>query len=215
MYHYFATVILTATVAMAWAHNGVVIKVPKLTSAPTIDGDLSDWEEYGWTDGVWDIERVRQQSFSPWIGIQDSGEEPAGTALTAADISGQYFMAWDEAGIYLGVNAIDNVHDVITKDGNEATWYLKDSCSWFFDVHHDADGWFLFPGDHVFSFVADDSYPAGAHWWRRGENTPIAASEVRALGVRGWRYSLSWLETPGPGEHRVKMKSGNSVNYKC
>lgn len=208
-------VLFTATAVLA--HSGVVIEVPKLASKPRIDGDLSDWERFAWTDGVWDIDRMKRQSPPPQVFLEDSGEEPPGTALTKADLTGQYFMAWDDEGLYLGVRATDNVHDVTSRMGNSATWFLKDGCAWFFDVAHDGDGWFPSPGDHVFAFVADDSYPDGGHWWRLGENSPIVATEVRAglgaFGARGWRYSLSWLEVPGPGLYRVKMGAEKGGGY--
>lgn len=217
MIRYIATAIIwSMTFTAAFAHRGPVIEVPKLASKPKIDGDLSDWQAHAWTNGVWDFERMKKQpefaELVTWARIQDSGEEPPGTALTAADITGEYFMAWDDEGLYLGVRATDNVHDVSGGSPNPAAWWLKDSCSWYFDVPHDGDGLFVESGDHVFSFVADDTYPAGGAWWRLGELPVPTVTEVIANGSRGWRLSRSWLEIPLSAQYRVKIDPG-TANY--
>ena len=39
------------------------ITVPRLVSLPLIDGNISEWKQVAFTDGLWDIYRLRQ---SPW-----------------------------------------------------------------------------------------------------------------------------------------------------
>ena len=197
-----SSIIVIVIFAMAaQSHDGTVIKVPRLNTAPTIDGDLSDWEGQGWSDGVWDSERIKSGSWyaglHDWAKPRDVGGEPAGTAETPQDITGQYFMAWDDAGLYLGVRATDNVHDVSTSREDPSTWYLKDGCAFFFDLPHDGDGAEVYPGDHVFSMVADTSYPEGGSWWRHGENATYTLTDVRVGMSKGWRVSRNWLEVEG------------------
>ena len=39
------------------------VRVPRLASPPRIDADLADWKDRAFTDGVWDLARLRQM---PW-----------------------------------------------------------------------------------------------------------------------------------------------------
>jgi hypothetical protein len=39
---------------------GYPIRVPRLERAPLVDGDLSEWKYRAFTDGLWDILRLRQ-----------------------------------------------------------------------------------------------------------------------------------------------------------
>ena len=147
--------------------------------------------------------------------IFDSGEEPPGTANTRADITGEYFMAWDDNGIYLAVQATDNVHDVTAEVDTPWGWYLKDGCSWFIDVPHDGDGAMTSVGDHVFSFVADDTYPPNSTWWRHGDPSAPEITEVWRGGQRGWSMSPSWLEEPGHWwwQYQVKRNGSGDAGY--
>jgi hypothetical protein len=161
---------LLATSASAHLSSAVTVEAPMLSFKPTIDGDLSDWEDFAWTDGVWDLQRLQQQPyFTACSGIFDSGVEPEGTPMTAADLSGEYFHAWDMDGIYLGVKTTDNVHDTVTSIDDANDWWLKDSCAWYFDVPHDGDGVPYIQGDHVIDFVADDTYPSNGKKWDHGD----------------------------------------------
>ena len=103
------------------AHDGTTVNAPKLKRSVVIDGDLSDLSPQAWF------------AKNPYPeDIFDSGIEPPGTANTTQDITGEYYMAWDDNGIYLAVKAEDNVHDVVAENNTPWGWYLKDGCSWFF-----------------------------------------------------------------------------------
>ena len=58
----------------------LTILIPLLESPARIDGNLGEWKERAFTDGVWDIHRVAQ---SPWYDggkrnrLTDHGMEPA------------------------------------------------------------------------------------------------------------------------------------------
>ena len=201
------------------AHDGTTVNVPKLKRSVVIDGDLSDLSPQAWSSGLWDFKRMHKQAWfakNPWPeDIFDSGIEPPGTANTTQDITGEYYMAWDDNGIYLAVKAEDNVHDVVAENNTPWGWYLKDGCSWFFDVPHDGDGMMTRAGDHVFSFVADDTYPANSTWWRHGETSAPSVNEMVSWGGRGWRMSQSWLEEPGHWrwQYEVKMNEGSNPGY--
>ena len=215
----FTVMCLLGSSSVVGAHDGTTIEVPKLKKPIVIDGDLSDLASHAWSSGLWDLKRMKAQSWfveKPWpTDIFDSGEEPPGTANTRADITGEYYIAWDDSGIYLGVKATDNVHDVTAEVDTPWGWYLKDGCSWFIDVPHDGDGWMPSVGDHVFSFVADDTYPPNSTWWRHGDSSAPTITEVWRGGQRGWRMSPSWLEEPGHWrwQYQVKLNDGDDKGY--
>tara|TARA_A100001037_G_scaffold229123_1_gene207249 strand:- start:135 stop:1070 length:936 start_codon:yes stop_codon:yes gene_type:complete len=215
----FTAMCLLFSFSVVDAHDGTTIEVPKLKKPIVIDGDLSDLASQAWSSGVWDLDRMKAQSWyveNPWpMDIFDSGEEPPGTANTRADITGEYFMAWDDNGIYLAVQATDNVHDVTAEVDTPWGWYLKDGCSWFIDVPHDGDGAMTSVGDHVFSFVADDTYPPNSTWWRHGDPSAPEITEVWRGGQRGWRMSPSWLEEPGHWwwQYQVKRNGSGDAGY--
>ena len=215
----FTAMCLLFSFSVVDAHDGTTIEVPKLKKPIVIDGDLSDLASQAWSSGVWDLNRMKAQSWyveNPWpMDIFDSGEEPPGTANTRADITGEYFMAWDDNGIYLAVQATDNVHDVTAEVDTPWGWYLKDGCSWFIDVPHDGDGAMTSVGDHVFSFVADDTYPPNSTWWRHGDPSAPEITEVWRGGQRGWRMSPSWLEEPGHWwwQYQVKRNGSGDAGY--
>src|SRR5207253_2390569 len=58
-----AVVGLGAAAGQKWDPACYPICVPRLEKPPRIDGDLSEWKYVAFTDGVWDILRVRQ---APW-----------------------------------------------------------------------------------------------------------------------------------------------------
>src|SRR5262245_50686222 len=76
------------------------IRVPRLERQPTIDGDLSEWKRYAFTDGLWDIARLSQ---TPWYDpainrLTDHGNEPA----PEDDLAARYYLAWDDRFLYFG-----------------------------------------------------------------------------------------------------------------
>ena len=211
---------LLVAASMAHAHDGTVVEVPKLKRSVLIDGDLSDLSPQAWSSGLWDLDRMKKQAWfvdNPWpMEMFDSGNEPSGTANTSNDITGEYYMAWDDNGLYLAVRATDNVHDVTVGHEVPWGWYMKDGCSWFFDVRHDGDGWMTLYGDHVFSFIADDTDDVNNTWWRHGDNSAPTMEKVnRGIVGAGWRMNKSWMEEPGHWmwKSAVVIDASNGTDY--
>jgi hypothetical protein len=42
-----------------WDPERYVVRVPRLMTPPRMDGDLSGWKSVAFTDGLWDLARVR------------------------------------------------------------------------------------------------------------------------------------------------------------
>lgn len=170
------------------AHLGPEIDVPELLETVLIDGDLSEWEDFAWTDGTWDLARVQAQAYTTSSStLLDSGGEPPGTPFTAEDLSAEYFLAWHAIGMFFGVRAVDNVHDISSPSGSPAEWQQRDSVAFAFDSRHDGDGNRYRDGDHIFVFVADPSGRSGSVWWRLGESSgaqELTLSRSAAVAVR-------------------------------
>jgi hypothetical protein len=152
-------------VGLALAQDHTLL-VPRLERAVHIDGDLSEWKRYAFTDGLWDIERLRR---APWY-------DPAINRLTAHgkepepedDLAARYFLAWDDQFLYLGAEVRDNVNDVNDPAHAPKRWYYKDSICWFLEAPRTAAGKKFGEGDNAFCFVIDAARPDYGAWWRHG-----------------------------------------------
>src|SRR5437660_6011611 len=81
------------------------IRVPRLERAPAIDGNLSEWKYVAFTDGLWDILRLRQ---APWYDpsinrLTDHSSAPSVSAgiepkepPIEEDLQARYYTAWDD-----------------------------------------------------------------------------------------------------------------------
>ncbi len=123
----------------AAAHNGDVLEIPKLPGnlVPAIDGDPSDWMDFGLSEGVWDWERVQGgKSFGDnnHFNAPEEGE-PEGSGGTAADFSVEIFRAYDDNWIYLACVVNDNVWDV---HSNPESFAHADIFNIQIDTDHDA-----------------------------------------------------------------------------
>ena len=161
----------------------VKLYVPYLAQAPEIDGALDEWKDRAFTDGVWDIYRLRHTF---WYDdgrrnrLTDHGDEPH----PEDDLSARYYIAWDTENLYLGAEVRDNVNDVDDPNHQDKSWYAKDSICWFIEAPRDeAPEWFG-QGDNAFCFVIDKERPPYAAWWRHGAHQatyleePIPAAAV-------------------------------------
>ncbi|MCC6862609.1 MAG: hypothetical protein IT158_28800 [Bryobacterales bacterium] len=142
------------------------LTIPRLATPPRVDGDLSEWKELAFHDGVWDIYRLRQ---APWYDpgrnrLTAHGAEPA----PEKDLSARYYMAWDARYLYLGAEVKDNVNDVSDPKHEPRRWYYKDAICWFVEAPRDAKPEQFGQGDNAFCFVIDASRPAYGAWWRHG-----------------------------------------------
>lgn len=148
----------------ALAAAALTAQIPRLERAPRIDGDLADWRAHAFSDGLWDLERLRH---SPWY-------DPAINRLTlhpgesGVDLEARYYIAWDAENIYLGADVTDNVNDVADPAHGPKRWYYKDAICWFLEAPRRAAGQKFGEGDNAFCFVIDAKRPDYAAWWRHG-----------------------------------------------
>jgi hypothetical protein len=173
---------------------GYLIRVPRLEKAPVIDGDLSEWKYVAFTDGVWDIMRLRQ---TPWYDpainrLTDHGKEPP----PEEDLQARYFTAWDDNFLYLGAEVQDNVNDVTDPQHEPKRWYYKDAICWFIEAPREEIAKKFGAGDNAFCFVIDASKPSYGAWWRHGTpdksyvEEPLPANSVSyAIRMNPWGRS--------------------------
>lgn len=167
------------------------VRAPKLETAPTIDGDLTEWKDRAFSDGVWDIARLRTTPwFDPTINrLTDHGNEPH----ESEDLQARYYTAWDDRYLYLGAEVKDNVNDVSDPAHEPKRWYFKDAICWFLEAPRYAGGTKFGERDHAFCFLADAAKPGYGAWWRHGSRDrnyieePLTAAEynVRVTPGRG------------------------------
>ncbi len=189
----FAGILLMCSTAV-WSADSPTLYVPRLAAPPAIDGDLAEWKELAFTDGVWDIYRLRH---APWFEparnrLTDHGDEPS----PAEDLQARYYTAWDENYLYLGAEVRDNANDVEDPEPADKRWYFQDCICWFMEGPRDEAPEFFGQGDNAFCFVADVRRPPAAAWWRHGspdstyleEPLPAAAVEYQ-LRMDPWGRS--------------------------
>jgi hypothetical protein len=151
---------------LKWDPECYPIRVPRLENQPHIDGNLSEWKYLAFTDGVWDILRLRQ---APWYDsrvnrLTDRGNEPP----PEQDLQARYYMAWDDRYLYLGAEVKDNANDVTDPEHQAKRWYFKDAICWFIEAPRDEIAEKFAQGDHAFCFVIDARKPSYGAWWRHG-----------------------------------------------
>ena len=141
--------------------------VPYLAQPPVIDGQLAEWKDDAFSDGVWDIYRLRHAS---WYDggrrnrLTGHGNEPH----PEDDLRARYYIAWDDDNLYLGAEVHDNVNDVSDPAHADRRWMFKDAICWFIEaLRNDAPGWFG-QGNNAFCFVIDGARPSHGTWWRHG-----------------------------------------------
>jgi hypothetical protein len=145
---------------------GTPLPIPKLEKAPVIDGDLSEWKYVAFTDGLWDMLRIRQ---TPWYDpnlnrLTDHGNEPP----IEEDLQARYYTAWDDTYLYLGAEVRDNVNDVSDPAHEPKRWYFKDAICWFIEAPRESVAKKFGVGDNAFCFVIDAKKPPYGAWWRHG-----------------------------------------------
>ena len=155
-----------AIVFNALAFGQTSIGIPRLEKPPVIDGDLSEWKYRAFTDGLWDILRLRQ---TPWYDparnrLTDHGNEPP----LENDLAARYYTAWDDQYLYFGAEVKDNANDVSDPRHEPKRWYYKDAICWFIEAPRRAAGQSFGEGDNAFCFVIDAAKPAYGAWWRHG-----------------------------------------------
>ncbi len=145
----------------------VTLLVPYLGEAPIVDGDVSEWKDRAFTDGIWDIYRLRHTF---WYDdgrrnrLTDHGDE----GHPEDDLSARYYIAWDETHLWFGAEVRDNRNDVDDPNHLPRSWYSKDSICWFIEAPRDDAPEYWGLGDNAFCFVIDAERPPYAAWWRHG-----------------------------------------------
>lgn len=182
--------------------------LPKLDQSPAIDGDLAEWKELSFSDGVWDIYRLRQ---TPWFDparnrLTDHGKEPS----PEDDLQARYYTAWDSQYLYLGAEVKDNRNDVDDPEHQDKRWYFKDCICWFIEAPRDRTPEFFGQGDNAFCFVIDTRKPPYGAWWRYG--TPDSTYQEEPLPKSAIDYQLHmnpWGRGPADFvlEARVDLKA--------
>ena len=165
----------TPELAISWDVHSHVIAVPMLERPPVIDGDLSDWRDRAFHDGVWDIYRVMR---SPWYDhgrnrLTDHGSEPS----PEDDLAARYYVAWDRTSLYLGADVRDNVNDTDDPTHEPKRWYGKDAVCWFIEAPRDTSEEKFGRGDNAFCFVVDPRKPTYGAWWRHGTESKTYVEE--------------------------------------
>ncbi len=172
-----------------------LVLIPQLLTAPTIDAHLEDWRDSAFTDGVWDIERLRH---TPWFDhsrnrLTAHTQEPHPTQ----DLAARYYTAWRGNHLYLGAEVTDNVNDVADPAHEPRRWFYKDSICWFIEAPYTGSGKNFGEGDNAFCFVIDSSKPNYGAWWRHG--------------APGKTYIEEPLP-PGSFEYAIRF-TGENANY--
>ncbi len=215
--HRFSLLILALALSASSASNAFAqaksivadrLYVPYLASAPVIDGQLEDWKDAAFSDGLWDIARIRHE---PWYDegrrnrLTDHGNnEPH----LEDDLTARYYTAWDDTYLYFGAEVHDNVNDVTDPAHEPRRWMFKDAICWFIEAPRDeAPEWFG-QGDNGFCFVADPAKPAYGAWWRHGAKGQRMLEEAIPAGAVQWSVRMNpWGDSEGDFilEARVAM----------
>lgn len=168
--------------------------VPRLETTPVIDGDLAEWKGLAFSDGVWDMDRLR---YTPWFEADRNRLTDHGEAATPEeDLQARYYIAWDRSYLYFGAEARDNVNDTDDPAHQDSRWYFKDSVCWFIEAPRDDVPEEFGQGGNGFCFVIDPARPSYGAWWRHGNpdttyiEEPLPAEAVDyAIRMNPWEMS--------------------------
>ena len=205
--------LLAWTSLVCWSQESPIY-APLLRQAPVIDGDLSEWRELSFTDGIWDNYRLRH---TPWYDagernrLTDHGDEPS----PEDDLQARYYLAWDAENLYLGAEVRDNANDVDDPAHEDKRWYFKDCICWFVEGPRDLQSEFFGQGDNAFCFVIDPARPPYAAWWRHGTRDSTYVEEPLPIASVDYQIRMNpWGDGPADFilEARVDMASTFGVS---
>ncbi|NCG30064.1 MAG: hypothetical protein GWP27_06295 [Bacteroidetes bacterium] len=188
--------------------QGGLKELPYLYDAPIIDGNLDEWKESAFSDGAWNIDRVKRSS---WYNPKrnrltvEENEDPEGIDLEAT-----YYMAWDQNYIYLGAEVIDNIYDVEESKHEPKRWYYKDAIAWFMEAPADTISEKFGEGDHAFAFVLDTLRPDYGAWWRHGTSDQSYIEEP--LSENACQYEIA-IEKDPDGLLHYKLEARISLSW--
>ncbi len=156
------------TISSAQIPPADVLYVPQLETPPTIDGNLADWKDRAFTDGVWDIYRIRHEAWYDEGRRNRLTHQRDDEPHPEDDLRARYYIAWDQNYLYLGAEVVDNFNDRDDPEHAPHRWMFKDSICWFIEAPGDNAPEAFARGDNAFCFVIDDRRPAYNTWWRHG-----------------------------------------------
>jgi hypothetical protein len=158
------------------AQEEIVRKIPFLQVTPKIDGNLTEWESFAYSDGQWNLDRIKKSSwYSP---KRNTLTYHPGEDSTKSDLNAIYYMAWDNQYFYFGAKVHDNQIDVEELNHQPKRWYYKDAVAWFIEAPRDTIPEKFSDGDHAFAFILDTTKPDYGAWWRHGNATESYIEEA-------------------------------------
>jgi hypothetical protein len=200
---------LAGLLAPCWSQDSR-LPVPRLVQPPVIDGNLAEWRNLAFSDGVWTIDRLRQ---SPWY-------DPKINRLTLhpgeqegdLDLEATYYLAWDSQYLYLGAEAKDNVNDVTDPQPEDQRWYYKDAVCWFIEGPWDTISEQFGRGDNAFCFVIDATRPSYAAWWRHGTATARYVEEPLPPAAVDYQITMNpWGRSPADFALEARVRLADTV----
>lgn len=166
---FYALLISINTVVYSQANS--TIHAPLLTASPTIDGDLSEWRNLAYNDGVWDINRIKNSIFYQLDrGIRNRLTDHGEDSTLEEDLHARYFIAWDHNYLYLGAEVHDNIRDIEDPNPAPKRWYFRDAICWFIEAPRDRASELFGQGDNAFCFTASPKKNKNHAWWRHGNS---------------------------------------------
>lgn len=184
----------------------IEIQLPFIQKTPVIDGDLNEWKDFAYHDGVWDIYRL---SHSYWYRPDRNRLTDHGNELRPEDdLQSRYFMGWDSTYLYFGAEVHDNVNDVSDPNHQPQRWFYKDCICWFLEAPRDTISEAFKQGDNAFCFVIDVLKPDYGSWWRHGTSRQSYIEEPIPKNAVSYEIRMNpWGQSPGDYilEARVNM----------
>ena len=200
------SVMLLAAVALvaglttsAGAHNGDAFDIPSLPSdisaGVAVDGDLSDWKDFAFTEGHWTYSRM-SESGRPWFNtncttlVTDPDTGPEGTPGTDDDLGGTFYQAWDDNYLYFGLEATDNAVDNTSRGDDYLGAWNRETFGLFIDALHDGDTNAYIRGDYNWWFTAWDTEDTRPMPHRHGEGeTENVWTELSPSDEEMWAHA--------------------------
>jgi hypothetical protein len=152
----------TATLGGVSRPNGSPVTAAYLPTAPTIDGNISEW-----TTTAYSIDQIVFGATN-WVGANDA--------------SGTYYIGWDTGNLYLAVHVRDEAHVQINSGANLRYLYKGDDIEIQLDTN--------LSGDFYGTTLDSDDYQLGFTPGNFGSLTPQAYLWI-PTSLEGVRTSVS------------------------
>ena len=173
-----AVALVAGLTTSAGAHSGDMFDIPSLpsdiSSGVAVDGDLSDWKDFAFTEGHWTMSRMLDANRG-WLSTAasflgtDVDQGPEGTAGTDEDLGATFYAAWDDNFLYFGMEATDNAVDNSSSGDEILGAWTRETFGLYIDAPHDGDSATYIRGDYNYWFTAWDTPDPRAMPFRHGE----------------------------------------------